>query len=142
MSQANVKIIQDMYAAFAKGDGPSVLSAMEPTIIWNEAENFPYADRNPYSGPGAVAEGIFSRYATEWDSFQVTPGQYFDAGDTVIVTGRYTGTYKASKKSINAQFAHFWHINNGKVATFQQYTDTAQAQSVVNTLASAASHCT
>lgn len=133
MSQENVKLIQDAYAAFARGDGPSVLGAMDPTIVWNEAENFPYADRNPYSGPAAVAEGIFFRYANDWENFHVSPAQFFDAGDTVIVTGRYTGTYKASKKSLDAQFAHVWHITNGKVSTFQQYTDTAQAQRVVNT---------
>jgi ketosteroid isomerase-like protein len=133
MSQANVKLIQDMYAAFARGDGPAVLGAMDPTIVWNEAENFPYADRNPYSGPAAVAEGIFSRLATEWDNFQANPAEFLDAGDTVVVTGRYTATYKASNKPFDAQFAHFWRVNNDKVVEFHQYTDTAQAQRVMNT---------
>src|ERR1017187_8878036 len=50
MSQANVDLIQSLYAAFARGDGPAVLAGMDPAIVWNEAENFLYADRNPYVG--------------------------------------------------------------------------------------------
>jgi hypothetical protein len=69
MSQANVDLIQSLYAAFARADGPAVLASMDPAIVWNEAENFPYADRNPYVGHAAVAEGIFFRLATEWDRF-------------------------------------------------------------------------
>ncbi len=30
-----------------------------PAIVWNEAENFPYADRNPYVGPAADCRRSF-----------------------------------------------------------------------------------
>lgn len=52
-------IIRYMYDAVAKGDFPAFLGTMDPAIVWNEAENFPYSDRNPYVGPQAVAEGVF-----------------------------------------------------------------------------------
>jgi hypothetical protein len=127
MSQTNVDLIRSLYEAFARGDGPAILSAMDPGIVWNEAESFPYADRNPYVGPMAVAEGVFGRIGAEWDQFQVIPGGILDAGDTVVALGRYTGTYKATGKKMNAQFAHVWRVSGGKVTAFQQYTDTAQA---------------
>jgi ketosteroid isomerase-like protein len=43
-----------------------------------------------------------------------------------VTEGRYTGTYKATGRRIDAQFAHVWRISDGKVSGFQQYTDTAQ----------------
>jgi uncharacterized protein len=55
---------------------------------------------------------------------------FHDAGETVIVTGRYSGAYKATGKKIDAQFAHFWTLADGKVARFQQYTDTLQSGQV------------
>jgi ketosteroid isomerase-like protein len=131
MSQTNVEIIQSLYAAFARGDGPDVLAKMDPAIVWNEAENFPYADRNPYVGQAAVAEGIFFRLATEWDRFQTLPAEFLDADDTVVVLGRYQATYKATGAPLNAQFAHIWRLRDGKVTAFQQYTDTAQAARAV-----------
>ena len=131
MANANLDLIRNVYAAFARGDGPAALSSMDSTIVWNEAENFPYADRNPYVGPVAVAEGVFFRLATEWDDFQAVPAEFFDAGDTVVVTGRYRATYKATQASLDSQFAHLWRVRGGKIIGFQQYTDTAQAQSAI-----------
>jgi hypothetical protein len=131
MSQANVDLIANLYAAFARGDAPAVLGAMDSGIVWNEAENFPYADRNPYVGPGAVAEGIFMRIAAEWDGFQVIPGEILDAGDTVVVLGRYRGVYKATRKALDAQLVHVWRLKDGKITAFQQYADTAQAARTV-----------
>jgi ketosteroid isomerase-like protein len=131
MANGNLEVIQNLYAAFARGDGPAALSAMDSAIVWNEAENFPYADRNPYVGPAAIAEGVFFRLATEWDDFQVVPAEFIDAGDTVVVTGRYRATYKATQASIDAQFAHLWRVRDGKIVGFQQYTDTAQAQNAL-----------
>ncbi|MEO8657515.1 MAG: nuclear transport factor 2 family protein [Bryobacteraceae bacterium] len=132
MSQANVELIQGLYAAFARGDAASVMAAMDSGIVWNEAENFPYADRNPYVGPAAIAEGVFFRLMTEWDQFQALPSEILDAGDTVVALGYYKATYKATGVPLNAQFAHIWRIAGGKITGFQQYTDTAQAARVVH----------
>ena len=51
MSQENVQLIRGVYEAFGRGDIPAVLAQMDQSIEWNEAENFIYADRNPYVGP-------------------------------------------------------------------------------------------
>jgi len=124
MSQANVELIRGMYDAFAAGDLPGVLGRMDPAIEWNEAENFSYADRNPYIGPEAVAQGVFLRCATEWDGFAVQVDEIVDAGDTVVALGRYLGTYKATGRAQHVQMAHIWRVANGRAVRFQQYADT------------------
>jgi uncharacterized protein len=126
MSQKNVETVRAIYEAFDRGDIPKALGQMEQTIRWNEAENFIYADRNPYVGPQAVLEGVFMRLASEWDGFTVTPEEWLDAGHHVVVLGSYSGTHKATGKSVRAQFAHVWGVNQGRVVRFQQYTDTKQ----------------
>ncbi len=131
MTSQNVQAVRAVYDAFARGDIPSVLAAMSPDIVWNEAENFPYADGNPYTGPEAVLSGVFARLGGEWDGFAAVPGAFHGAGDTVFVLGRYAGVYKATGEAIDAQFVHVWTLENGKVARFQQYTDTLQAARVV-----------
>ena len=57
---------------------------------------------------------------------------FHDAGDSVIATGHYSGTYKATGKPIHAQFAHFWTVKDGKATSFQQYTDTLQSSQVTS----------
>lgn len=131
MSKENVALIQGIYDAFAKGDVAGVMGRMSDDIIWTEAENFPYADGNPYVGPQAIAAGVFARCATEWDGFTVAIDEMLDAGDTVIALGRYKGTYKATGKPQNTQLVHVWRIANGKAARFQQFADTLQVARVI-----------
>lgn len=131
MSKENVGLVQSMYAAFASGDVPAVLEAMDPEIVWNEAENFPYADGNPYVGPDAIVEGVFMRMVGEWEYWNLVIEEVLDAGDRVVALGRYQAKNKATGTKINAQFAHFWSFREGKAVTFQQYADTHQAQRAV-----------
>ena len=124
MSDDNVSLVKGIYRAFATGDVPAVIAALSPDIEWNEAENFPYADGNPYRGPDAVLGGVFARIGSEWDGFAVEPEQFLDAGDTVIMTGRYVGTCKATGQSMNPQVAHLWTLAGGQAVRFQQLVDT------------------
>lgn len=125
--EKNVEIVQNLYSAFAKGDVPAVLQKFDPKIEWNEAENFPYADGNPYIGPKAVLEGVFARLGAEWEYWHLTEQSYYEANSgEVIVTGRYKAKNKTTTKEINVQFVHIWTLEDGLVTKFQQYADTYQ----------------
>lgn len=118
--------IRSLYDSFAQGDVPTVLGSFDPEIVWMEAENINYADRNPYRGPQAVAEGVFMRIGQDWQDFRVNVEEIIDSGDTVVALGRYTGTNKSTNQPLNAQFVHVWRLRDGKIVRFQQYADTAQ----------------
>ncbi len=132
MSQARVDVVRGMYAAFGTGDIPTIIAALDAQVEWWEAENFIYADHNPYVGPNAVLEGVFMRIGGEWDGFAVAPENVLDAGDTIIGYGYYSGSYKKTGKQVRSQFAHFFTFRDDKIVKFQQYTDTAQFQQAVN----------
>ncbi|MGZ9115235.1 MAG: nuclear transport factor 2 family protein [Brevundimonas sp.] len=129
---ANQAVVESLYRAFAAGDGPGIASVLDTNLIWVEAENGPYADRNPYVGPAAVFEGIFGRMGAAFTGFAATPNVFLPSGDRVVVLGRYTGRNNATGESLDAQFAHVFTVSNGKVTAFQQYTDTAQWVDVVS----------
>ena len=123
----NLNTIKEMYQAVSNGDFPAFLNGMDAAIEWNEAENFPYADGNPYIGPDAVAGGVFGRIAADWENWTLSDLEYHESnGDKVIVTGRYNAKNKITEKIIKAQFTHLWTVNNNKATHFQQYTDTKQ----------------
>ena len=131
MSQENVQIVRGVYEALSKGDVPTALGLMDQGIEWNEAENFLYADGNPYIGPQAVLEGIFMRLGADWSEFAVMPAEWLDAGDRVVVLGIYSGLHKVTGRQVRAQFAHIWSVRGSKVVKFQQYTDTKQFADIV-----------
>ena len=118
----NLNLIKSVYEAFATGDIPAVLGALSPDIAWTEAEGFPYG--GTYHGPRGVLEGVFMRLGSEWEGFAAVPDEFIDGGDTVVVLGKYSGKYKATGKSFQANFAHVWKMQDGKAAQFIQYVDT------------------
>lgn len=124
---SNTEPVRALYAAFAKGDMPAALATMAPDIVWNEAENYPYADRNPYIGPQAVLHGVFARIGADWENFTAVSDEFIDGGDTIVSLGHYGGVFKATSKPMRAQFAHVFRVKDGKIAGFQQYTDTLGA---------------
>ena len=125
MGPSNLDIISGVYAAFARGDIPAVLGAMAPDIVWNEAENnLPLADGNPYMGPQAVLEGVFMRLGEDFDGFAVVPERFIAEGDSVVMSGRYSGTAKATGLPVSPQVVHVWTLRGGKISAFQQHADT------------------
>jgi ketosteroid isomerase-like protein len=125
----NTETIQAVYDAFAKGDIPNVLAAMDPKIEWIEADGFPYP--GTYVGPDAVLQGVFMRLGTEWDGYQAAPDEVLDAGDTIVGLGHYSGRYKATGKEFRAPFAHVFNLRDGKIVRFRQYTDTVLIQAAL-----------
>ncbi len=129
---SNVDLIKGLYAAFGRGEVPAVLGAMDPHIEWYEAEGNPYMPSGEaLVGPDEVLNKLFARLGVEWDGFTVHPNTYYDAGERVIVEGRYTGTFKETGKEANTQVCHIWEIQNGKIKKFQQYVNTAELQEVM-----------
>ncbi len=120
---------QTMYDDFAAGNVDAVVATWDADITWNEAENFIYADGNPYQGADAILEGVFGRIQTDWDNFRLEETTFHNVDSTgVLVTGRYRGTHKESGKELDAQFAHLWEFRDTVAVSFQQYTDTWQAK--------------
>ncbi len=122
MSNQNLDSVRGVYEAFAKGDIPSVLGFLSSDVVWVEAEGFPYG--GTYHGPDAVLAGVFMRLGSEWEGFAAVPHEFIDGGDTVVALGKYSGTYKATGKSFQADFAHVWKIQGGKAFGFIQYVDS------------------
>ncbi len=128
----NVNLVKNLYDAFGRGDVPTVLGVMSPDIHWHEAESNPYMPRGEaWVGPDAILNNLFVRLGTECDGFAVHPKLFYDAGDSVIVEARYSGTYKATGKVMDAQVCHVWDVKDGKATRFQQYLDTAKFQDVM-----------
>jgi ketosteroid isomerase-like protein len=133
----NSKTIEALYSAMGKGDIPFIIGVLDPQIEWNEAENFVYADHSPYVGVDKLLSGLFARLVGEWDGFSAVPHEIVDGGETVIALGRYGGVYKGTGLKVDAQFVHVFKFKGGKIAHFQQYTDTAQFKYVVSRRAGA-----
>jgi len=126
MAANNLQEIRNLYGALTEGNVEAVVAKFDDGIEWTEATGFPYG--GTYTGPNMVVEKVLTRLGTEWAPFTVTPAEFIDAGEKVVVLGKYSGTYKETGKDFEADFAHVWTLRDGKAVKFVQYADTALVQ--------------
>jgi uncharacterized protein len=129
---SNVQLAQSLYEAFNTGDIATVLGMFDPGIEWREAEGNPYRpDGSPWVGGEAITQNLFMKIPSDFDGFTLHPSVFHDAGDTVVVELRYSGTGNATGKPLDAQVCHVLKFRDGKLTSFQQFADTAQLQEVM-----------
>jgi len=129
MSEQSVQFVEGIYGAFARGDVPSVLGAFADDIEWHEAEGMPYGGL--HRGGEAVAQNVFGPITEDVEGFAVTPEELMASGGTVAAVVRYTGTGKATGKTLDLPVVHVWDIRDGKAARFRQFIDTVKFAEVV-----------
>ena len=117
-----LQVIQDHYAASAHGDLDGMLAPLAPDAQWTEMAGFPYA--GTYVGPDAIRDGVFARIGEDWADYQAVPGEFVCDDGHVVAFGRYSGTYKATGRYMEAAFVHHWTVRGGQVVRFEQFTDT------------------
>jgi hypothetical protein len=79
----NVVYLKSLYQAFANGDVPTVLAAMDEDIEWNEAEGNPHNLDHPF---------VFARIANDIDGFEIRSERFIAQGDALVILGRYLGS--------------------------------------------------
>jgi uncharacterized protein len=120
----NVDAVRRSYEAFARDDLDAVVADMHEDIEWHQAQGLPHGGY--YRGLADVRRAIFEPLDEEWwDEFSADPDELIDAGEHVVVLGRYRGRAKETGKPLDVPFAHIWTFRDGKAVRFRQFLDTA-----------------
>lgn len=121
MSQQDVETVRSGYDAFNRKDIPAVLALYDPQIEWTEGGGG-RAPAGTFRGPQSIATEVFATVPQNFDDFRAEAEQFIDAGEHVVVVGRFRGKAK-SGASLDAPFVHVHRMRNGKTVRFQNYVD-------------------
>lgn len=120
--RTNADIIDAHYQASSRGDIAGMMADVSPDVRWTEMAGFPYA--GTWIGPAQVVEQVFTRLGEEWTDYRFSLDRLIESGASVVAIGTYSGTYKRTGKSMRARVTHIWRLDQGKVISFEQFTDT------------------
>jgi uncharacterized protein len=124
MCVTSVEIVKRSYDAFERGDLDAVLGDMDAEIEWHQAQGLPHGGL--YHGLDEVRANIFDPLDEQWwEEFSARPDEFLEAGDQVVVIGRYRGGGKHTGKQLDVPFVHIWTMRGAKAIRFRQYLDTA-----------------
>lgn len=119
---ANLDLVRATYEGSSEENGRNLAAALAPDATWTEADGFPYA--GTYTGIDAIIAGVFHRLDTEWIGYNAKVHTFMEDGNRVAAFGVYSGTYKATGKSMSASFAHLYEVRDGKIVSMVQYVDS------------------
>ena len=120
---SSVDTVRRSYEAFARDDLDGVMADMDDAIEWHQAQGLPHGGL--YRGLADVRRHVFDPLHDEWwEEFSADPDEFVDAGDTVVVIGRYRGVAKGTGRRLDAPYVHVWTLRDGRAIRFRQFLDT------------------
>ena len=121
---ANVDLVNQVYAATARGDLEQALALMTDDVT--------FVVPGP---PGVGASGVwrghdgvrtcFARLKASQDSQGTTIRHVVAQGDKVVVLLRAKATARATGKPLELDIVHFFTIRDGRIAELLDFFDTA-----------------
>jgi ketosteroid isomerase-like protein len=123
---SNTDTLKQGYEAFARGDLDGATEYFADDVRWENPEAPQLPNSGVTEGKDAVKE-VFADLANHWDSFSITPDEFIESGETVVVLSHSEAKGKETGKEVKLPWVHIWRFNDGKVTEVQALTDTALA---------------
>jgi len=117
---SNVDVMKDAYKAFSEGDGESALEAFHDDAVWQGSNSTELPGGGEHSGKEAIG-GVLQSTGSEWDEFDLTPDEFFEDGDTVVVL--LHADVKRGDQSGQLATVHVARFEDGKIKRLQALTD-------------------
>jgi ketosteroid isomerase-like protein len=124
-TDANTAVIQSAYADFQKGDIASLLARLTDDVSWTT----PYPPEIvPHGGTRTGKDGVrrfFEELARGYDFTRFEPHEFISSGEVVVVLLSIAGIARSTGLRAATEAAHVFHLRDGKVSEFREYTDAS-----------------
>jgi ketosteroid isomerase-like protein len=123
-SQQNKQLVMQGYQMYQAGNIDGLLQLFEDDIEWigMPTESVPFS--GTYHGKQGVAQ-FFVDMDQALEVQEFTPQQFIAEDDKVVVVGKGKWSVKTTGQSYESPWVHVFTVRDGKIALFQQFSDTA-----------------
>jgi ketosteroid isomerase-like protein len=117
-------VVRAVFAAFAERDVDGVLAHADAEIVFSPMTS-DYAGRTePYRGHEGIRQ-YFRDVATVWDDLRLTPTDFRQVGETIVVTGKVSA--RSPARVVAGSTGWVWRMRKGKVVYGRVYPSAADA---------------
>jgi uncharacterized protein len=129
----NIQLIQEIYAAFGRGDAPAILECLADDVDWGiDAQ----ASREvPWHGTGKgkkFAADFFQTLAREATFPRFEPSGFIASGDVVVCNVSFDTVLTRNGRKATQNVLHQFTIKNGRITRWRGTEDTALSKAIWN----------
>src|SRR5918993_3746478 len=117
--QQNLDVVQQVYAAFGRGDINGIIDFLDPQVSWTTPGPPDMPSAGTRRGHAAVRE-FFDTLMKMFDISDFVPTDFLAEGNIVAVLGTDTERVKATGKAVAFRWVHIFVIQNGTIVTFEE----------------------
>lgn len=117
-------IVQEVYAAFGRGDVPAILSLVASDVDWEfvASPGLAYAGRRRSR---AEVAAFFEAIPRTDNIHAFEPREFLEAGSHVTVLGWERATALDTGKDFESEWVHVFTVTEGKVTRWRGFFNTA-----------------
>ena len=122
--QSNLKIVQDLYGAFGRGDIPAVLNMLTDDVQWSITGPKETSYAGQWHGKARVIE-FFKALGGTIEIQEFEPKEFIAEGDHVVVISRERMRVRATGQVADQEWVMVFTLQNGRITRFREFDDTA-----------------
>ncbi|HEV3376142.1 MAG TPA: nuclear transport factor 2 family protein [Thermoleophilaceae bacterium] len=121
-------MVKAVFAAFAERDVERVLELTDPEVEFTTVTS-DYAGRTePYRGHEGMRQ-YFRDVALVWEDLRLTPREFREVGDSILVTGRVNA--RSPARIFDGSTGWVWRVRDGRVVYGRVYPSARDAERAV-----------
>lgn len=125
-SRRPADLARALYDALAAGNRDQLDALLHPQFTGRTAEGMPFGIGGDHDSPAAMRRNGWGAIARHFEA-RAEPEEFLDLADgRLLVKGRYRGRGKQGGAELDAAFAHVIAIDEGRIKSLEQFTDTVR----------------
>ena len=126
---SNKAALEERYQKFSQGDLEGALDLWTDDFVWEGANASDLPGSGRHEGKQQAIQ-VLQQAVGSYDTFVLTPDEFFEEGDTVVVLG-HTEVSKGDR-SAKTPVVHIWRFDgDGNINRLQILTDTYENAKVL-----------
>jgi ketosteroid isomerase-like protein len=122
---ADVSVVKAVFAAFAERDVEGVLELIDPEVEFTPATADFAGRTEPYRGHEGIRE-YFRDVALVWDDLRLTPREFREVGNSILVTGRVSA--RSSARIVDGSTGWVFRVRDGRAVYGRVYASAGDAE--------------
>lgn len=120
-----VRVVQELYAAFGRGDMPGLLELLDENVDWHfngRPQDIPFAGH--WHGRAKMMD-FFRTVVETCDVLEFGPNELLVFDNRVLALGHERVRAKATGREFETDWAHLFTVEESHIARLREFYDTA-----------------